>query len=52
MPGGRFLVAGARCRWRRGGPDRDGVLYDADGQVVAERVLGDGIGQVLATSDG
>ena len=52
MPGGKFLVAGARCRWRRDGPDRNGVLYDADGQVVAEGVLGDGIGHVLATSDG
>lgn len=52
MPGGRFLVAGARCRWRRDGPDRNGVVYDADGQVVCERVLGDGIGHVLATSDG
>jgi len=28
------------------------MLYDADGQVVAERVLGDGIGYVLAASDG
>jgi hypothetical protein len=52
MPGGRFLVAGARCRWRRDGPDRNGVLYDGDGQVVCEGVLGDGIGHVLATSDG
>jgi hypothetical protein len=52
MPGGAFLVAGARCRWRRDGPDRNGVLYDTDGQVVAERVLGDGIGHVLATSSG
>jgi hypothetical protein len=52
MPGGQFLVAGARCRWRRDGPDRNGVLYDANGQVVAERVLGDGIGHVLATSSG
>ena len=34
MPGGRFLVAGARCRWRPGGPDRNGVLYDAGGHVV------------------
>jgi len=32
--------------------DRNGVLYDADGQVVCESVLGDGIGHVLATSDG
>jgi hypothetical protein len=52
MPGGRFLLAGARCRWRRDGPDRNGVLYDADGQVVREGVLGDGISHVLATSDG
>ena len=52
MPGGTFLVAGARCRWRRHGPDRNGVLYDADGQVVSGGVLGDGIRHVLATSDG
>jgi hypothetical protein len=52
MPGGRFLVAGARCRWHHDGPDRNGVLYDTDGQVICERVLGDGIAHVLATSDG
>jgi hypothetical protein len=28
------------------------VLYDADGQVVSEHVLGDGIAHVLATSTG
>ena len=39
MPGGKFLVAGPRCRWRRDGPDRNGVLYDADGQVVSDGVL-------------
>jgi hypothetical protein len=52
MPGGQFLVAGARCRWRRDGPDRNGVLYDTNGQVVCEGVLGDGIRHVLATSSG
>ena len=52
MPGGRFVVAGARCRWRPEGPDRNAVLYDADGQVVSEHVLGDGIAHVLATSTG
>jgi hypothetical protein len=52
MPGGRFLVAGARCRWRTEGPDRNAVLYDADGQVLSEHVLGDGIAHVLATSTG
>jgi hypothetical protein len=29
MPGGRFLVAGARCRWRPDGPDRNAVLCRA-----------------------
>jgi hypothetical protein len=52
IPGGRFLVAGARCRWRPDGPDCNAVLYDTDGQVVSEHVLGDGIGHVLATSTG
>ena len=52
MPGGRFLVAGARCRWRPDGPDRNAVTYDSDGQVVSEHVLGDGIAHVLATSTG
>jgi hypothetical protein len=52
MPGGRFLVAGARYRWRPDGPDRNAVLYDTDGQIVSEHVLGDGIAHVLATSTG
>jgi len=52
MPGGRFLLAGARCRWRPEGPDRNAVLYDTDGRVVSEHVLGDGIAHVLATSTG
>ena len=52
MPGDRFLLVGARCRWRPEGPDRNAMLYGADGQVVSEHVLGDGIGHVLATSAG
>ena len=52
MPGDRVLVAGARCRWRRGDPDRNAVLYGPDGQVISDHVLGDGIAHVLATSTG
>jgi hypothetical protein len=52
MPGGRFLVAGARCRWRPGGPDSNAVLYDAGGQAVSAHVLGDGIAHLQATSTG
>jgi hypothetical protein len=40
--GTRFVIPG----------DRNGMLYDTDGQVVSEHVLGDGIGHVLATSTG
>ena len=52
MPGDRFLVAGARCRWRPDGPEPNAVLYDTSGQVVSAHVLGDGIGQLLADSTG
>jgi hypothetical protein len=52
MPGGRFLVAGARCQWRPGGPDRNAVLYDHGGHAVSGHVLGDGIRHLLATSTG
>jgi hypothetical protein len=52
MPGGRFLVAGARCQWRPGGPDRNAVLYDTDEHALSEHVLGDGLRHVLADSTG
>jgi hypothetical protein len=52
LPGGRVLVVGVRCRWRPDGPERNAVVYDADGQVVVERTLGDGIEHVMATADG
>ena len=32
MPGGQFLVAGARCRWRRDGPDRNGCSTTRTGR--------------------
>jgi hypothetical protein len=52
LPAGRFLIVGARSRWRREGPDRNAVIYGSDGQAAGEAVLGDGIEHVAATSDG
>ena len=52
MPGDRFLVAGARCRWHRDGPDPNAVLYDEHGHVISRHVLGDGIAHLLAASTG
>lgn len=46
---GRILVVAARARWRPEGPDRNAVVYDADGSVVAEETLGDGIEHVFTT---
>ncbi|WP_409466451.1 hypothetical protein [Amycolatopsis sp. GA6-003] len=49
LPGGRVLVAGARCDWR---PERNAIVYDAEGEAVAEQTFGDGIGHVQATGSG
>jgi hypothetical protein len=35
LPDGRILIVGARSRWRPEGPDRNAVIYDADGRVLA-----------------
>ncbi|WP_460395127.1 hypothetical protein [Actinophytocola sediminis] len=52
LPDGRLLVVGARCRWRPDGPDRNAIVYDDTGAVLAEHTLGDGIAHVLATGRG
>ncbi|WP_329565661.1 hypothetical protein [Streptomyces sp. NBC_01361] len=52
LPGARVLVVGARARWRPEGADRNAIVYDADGRVVAEATLGDGISHVFATHTG
>ncbi|MFC7220663.1 hypothetical protein ACFQLX_21240 [Streptomyces polyrhachis] len=52
LPDGRVLVVGARCRWRPEGPDRNAIIYDADGTVRAEATLGDGIEHLLTTRSG
>src|SRR5262249_21153055 len=52
LPGNRFLAVAARCRWRPEGPDRNALVYDPDGAVVAEYTYGDGIENVLTTPSG
>ncbi|WP_329432032.1 MULTISPECIES: hypothetical protein [unclassified Streptomyces] len=52
LPGDRVLVVGARARWRPEGADRNAIVYDADGHLVAEATLGDGISHVFATHTG
>ncbi len=52
LPSGHVLVVGARCAWRPEGPDRNAIVYDAGGEVVAAATLGDGIEHVLVGGDG
>jgi hypothetical protein len=52
LPQGRILVVGSRATWRPEGPDRNAIVYDADGAVVAEETLGDGIAHVFTTGSG
>ncbi len=53
LPGGRWLLAGARCRRHSDGShDKNGLVFDASGKLEREFPLGDGIQQVQTTSDG
>jgi hypothetical protein len=52
LPDDRLLVVAARCRWRPDGPDRNAIVYGADGRPVAEHTVGDGIEHVLVSRSG
>ena len=52
LPRGRMLVVGARARRRPEGPDRNAIVYDADGRLLAEATLGDGIAHLFTTVTG
>ncbi|GAA3990794.1 hypothetical protein GCM10022247_07000 [Allokutzneria multivorans] len=52
LPDGKVLIVGARCQWRPDGPERNAVVYDANGSAVLEQTLGDGISHVLTTRQG
>jgi hypothetical protein len=52
MPDGGVLLVGARARWRPDGPDQNGLVFDANGDLVVKATLGDGIEHVQATTTG
>jgi hypothetical protein len=43
---------GARARRHPDGPDRNAIIYSADGAALAAETLGDGIGHVFTTGTG
>ncbi|MGY0002910.1 hypothetical protein [Micromonospora sp. I033] len=51
-PRARVLVVGARCRWRKHGPDHNAVIYGSDGRIEAQATLRCGIEHVCTTTSG
>ena len=45
------LAVGNRCVWRSSGPDRNAVLHDEHGQVMADATWGDDICQLAVAAD-
>ncbi len=52
MPGGNVLVVGTRVEWKEAGVLPNATVYDTTGQVVAEKLFGDGIAHVRTTHSG
>ncbi|WP_143228171.1 hypothetical protein [Actinomadura meyerae] len=52
LPDGRILAVGARARWREAGPDRNAIVYSAEGTALAAETFGDGIEHVFTTATG
>ena len=52
LPGGRFLVVGARCAWREAGPESNALVIGHDGGIEHAGTVGDGIEHVLVDADG
>ena len=49
---GSFLVAGARCRWARSGPELNALAIDQNGRIFRRGCLGDGIAHLQVAGDG
>ncbi|MEV6287328.1 hypothetical protein [Kribbella sp. NPDC051770] len=52
MPGGGYLVVGARCRWTDGTPEHNAFVYSADGTVERTGTLGDGVEHLQLDGEG
>jgi hypothetical protein len=52
LPNGRVLLVSRVCDWRPFGPDKNAIVYSADGSPTAEGTLGDGIEHLRTTPAG
>lgn len=52
LPDDRFLAVGGRCRLTSDGPEQNALVIDAEGRIVDEFCLGDGINDLQTTPTG
>lgn len=52
LPDGGVLLVSRVCDWRVVGPDKNAIVYSADGSPIAEGTLGDGIEHLRTTPAG
>ena len=50
--GDHFLLLGARCAYRKNGPDKNAWIVSRDGTVLSRFCLGDGIQDCVVKKDG
>lgn len=52
LPGDALLLVGGRAAYRRGSPEHNAHLYDADDRLVRTACVGDGVQNVATTASG
>jgi hypothetical protein len=52
LPNEQILLVGARCDFKNGNPDKNAVVFDKEGKVLHQFVMGDGINDVQTTDEG
>ncbi len=52
LPGGGYLVVGARCRWSDGAPEQNALAYSGDGVIERTGTLGDGVEHLQVDDEG
>ncbi len=52
LPGGEYLVVGARCLWTEQGPELNALVIGNDGEIKRAGTLGDAIAHLLVDGNG
>jgi hypothetical protein len=52
LPNGEVLLVGGRCEYCDGDPEKNATVFNADGEILRQFTLGDGIECIQTTNDG